>query len=72
MVMATKNHRKEWQDHIISVVKVLDMHIFNVNEDASHHIRQRDLLQQWLHNQKSWIKYNENRPTETTKTSSSG
>ena len=48
------------------------MHIFNVNEDVSHHIRQRDLLQQWLHNQKSWIKYNENRPTETTKTPSSG
>ena len=56
MVMATKNHRKEWQDHIISIVKVLDMHTFNVNEDVSHHIRQRDLLQQWLHNQKSWIK----------------
>ena len=34
----------------LNIVKVLYM-IFNVNEDVFHHIRQRDLLQQWLHNQ---------------------
>tara|TARA_B100000212_G_scaffold136909_1_gene103155 strand:- start:1847 stop:2050 length:204 start_codon:yes stop_codon:yes gene_type:complete len=53
----TTPHRVEWQDHVANIVRVIDLHQRKLvnSEDSPHQIKQMMLLQQWLHNQKSYI-----------------
>ena len=53
----TTTHRVEWQDHVANIVRVIDLHQRKLvnSEDSPHQIKQMMLLQQWLHNQKSYI-----------------
>ena len=53
----TTPHRVEWQDHVANIVRAIDLHQRKLvnSEDSPHQIKQMMLLQQWLHNQKSFI-----------------
>lgn len=53
----TTPHRVEWQDHVANIVRAIDLHQRKLvnSEDSSHQLKQIVLLQQWLHNQKSFI-----------------
>tara|TARA_B100000161_G_scaffold252619_1_gene212522 strand:- start:858 stop:1061 length:204 start_codon:yes stop_codon:yes gene_type:complete len=53
----TTPHRVEWQDHVANIVRVIDLHQRKLvnSKDSPHQIKQMMLLQQWLHNQKSYI-----------------
>ena len=58
----TTTHRVEWQDHVANIVRAIDLHQRNLGNstDSSHELKQMLLLQQWLHNQKSFIIGKEN------------
>ena len=58
----TTTHRVEWQDHVANIVRAIDLHQRKLvnSEDSPHQIKQMMLLQQWLHNQKSFIIGKEN------------
>ena len=53
----TTAHRVEWQDHVANIVRAIDLHQRKLvkSQDSSHQLKQIVLLQQWLHNQKSFI-----------------
>ena len=53
----TTAHRGEWQDHVANIVRAIDLHQRKLvkSQDSSHQLKQIVLLQQWLHNQKSFI-----------------
>ena len=53
----TTPHRVEWQDHVANIVRAIDLHQRKLvnSEDSSHQLKQIMILQQWLHNQKSFI-----------------
>ena len=53
----TTTHRVEWQDHVANIVRAIDLHQRKLvnSEDSSHQLKQIMILQQWLHNQKSFI-----------------
>ena len=53
----TTAHRVEWQDHVANIVRAIDLHQRKLvnSEDSSHQLKQIMILQQWLHNQKSFI-----------------
>ena len=53
----TTAHRVEWQDHVANIVRAIDQHQRKLvkSQDSSHQLKQIVLLQQWLHNQKSFI-----------------
>lgn len=58
----TTTHRVEWQDHVANIVRAIDLHQRKLGNstDHSHEMKQILLLQQWLHNQKSFIIGKEN------------
>lgn len=56
--------RKDWQDPIRDVIKIIDKHnqvamTKRIDSDGEFHNRQSAILRQYLINLKSWIKENE-------------